>query len=205
MLNTSDRVQGWADSPLTEPGVTVARQLGRGLKGIPFAAAYSSDSGRAIETANLVLEESGQTDVKLTTDKNLREWNFGKYEGDLNANMWNVILQGLGITDMKQLDMKSDMGKIADTIAASDETGQAENWEAISTRLRTALDEISEETTENGGGNVLVVSHGLSISALLQTIDPGQVPRRSGKCECNEDCIQGRYVQDRIRRRYELR
>ncbi|GIO91459.1 histidine phosphatase family protein [Paenibacillus lactis] len=176
MLNTSDRVQGWADSPLTEAGVTVARQLGRGLKGIPFAAAYSSDSGRAIETANLVLEESGQADVKLTTDKNLREWNFGKYEGDLNANMWNVILQGLGITDMKQLDMKSNMGKVADTIAASDETGQAEDWEAISTRLRTALDEISEKTAENGGSNVLVVSHGLSISALLQTMDPSQVP-----------------------------
>lgn len=85
-------------------------------------------------------------------------------------------MQGLGITDMNQLDMKSDMGKVADTIAASDETGQAEDWEAISTRLRTALDEISEETAENGGGNVLVVSHGLSISALIQTIDPSQVP-----------------------------
>ena len=58
MLNTSDRVQGWADSPLTEPGVTVARQLGKGLKGIPFGAAYSSDSGRAIETANLVLKRA---------------------------------------------------------------------------------------------------------------------------------------------------
>lgn len=86
MLNTCDRVQGWTDSPLTEPGVTVARQLGKGLKGVPFEAAYSSDSGRAIETTNLVLEESGQKDVKLTTDKDLREWNFGKYEGDLNAN-----------------------------------------------------------------------------------------------------------------------
>ncbi len=33
LLNTFDRVQGWADSPLTEDGIRVARYLGEGLKG----------------------------------------------------------------------------------------------------------------------------------------------------------------------------
>ncbi|STR42059.1 phosphoglycerate mutase [Klebsiella michiganensis] len=32
LLNTFDRVQGWADSPLTEDGIRVARYLGEGLK-----------------------------------------------------------------------------------------------------------------------------------------------------------------------------
>ena len=64
-------------------------------------------------------------------------------------------MQGLGITDMKQLDMKSDMGKVADTIAASDETGQAEDWGAISTRLRTALDEISEKRLRTAAATCL--------------------------------------------------
>lgn len=36
LLNTFDRVQGWADSPLTEDGRRVARYLGAGLKGIKF-------------------------------------------------------------------------------------------------------------------------------------------------------------------------
>lgn len=34
-LNTLDRVQGWADSPLTDEGAQVARYLGEGLKAIP--------------------------------------------------------------------------------------------------------------------------------------------------------------------------
>ena len=57
MLNNTGRMQGWCDSPLTQDGAAVAEKLGQGLKkaGIFFDAAYSSDSGRAIETADLVL------------------------------------------------------------------------------------------------------------------------------------------------------
>lgn len=32
MLNTTGRMQGWCDSPLTEDGAAVAEKLGRGLK-----------------------------------------------------------------------------------------------------------------------------------------------------------------------------
>ena len=36
MLNTTDRVQGWADAPLTKDGVAVAEYLGKGLNGVKF-------------------------------------------------------------------------------------------------------------------------------------------------------------------------
>ena len=52
ILNTMDRVQGWADAPLTPPGIEVAEFLGVGLNGIPFKAAYSSDLGRARSASN---------------------------------------------------------------------------------------------------------------------------------------------------------
>lgn len=99
MLNTADRVQGWADSPLTQAGVEVAIALGKGLQieKISFDAAYSSDSGRAIETAEIVLHESGHQDLAFIKNKQLREVNFGKYEGDLNATMWTHILDQLKI------------------------------------------------------------------------------------------------------------
>ena len=43
MLNTTGRMQGWCDSPLTEEGAAVAEKLGAGLKkaGITFDAVYT--------------------------------------------------------------------------------------------------------------------------------------------------------------------
>ena len=67
MLNTTDRVQGWSDAVLTPAGIEVAEYLGAGLKEkkIKFSAAYSSDSGRSIQTADIVLEKTGQKVVRL--------------------------------------------------------------------------------------------------------------------------------------------
>lgn len=56
LFNTFDRVQGWADTPLTEEGVQVARYLGEGLKGIKFDSFYSSDAGRQRETMAVILK-----------------------------------------------------------------------------------------------------------------------------------------------------
>lgn len=50
MFNTIERVQGWCDTPLTKQGQEGIHYLGKGLKDVDFSFAYSSDSGRAIET-----------------------------------------------------------------------------------------------------------------------------------------------------------
>ena len=42
LLNSLDRAQGWADSPLTEAGKQMAADIGQRLKGIDFDAAYAS-------------------------------------------------------------------------------------------------------------------------------------------------------------------
>ena len=67
LFNTVGRVQGWCDSPLTDEGIEVAENLGKGLKeaGITFDAAYSSDLGRQRDTARLVLDQLGQTDMGI--------------------------------------------------------------------------------------------------------------------------------------------
>lgn len=59
--------------------------------------AYSSDSGRAIETANLVLKYSEQSKLKLEQRKDLRELNFGIFEGEnlRICGMWLEKLQAL--------------------------------------------------------------------------------------------------------------
>lgn len=172
MLNTAERVQGWADSPLTKAGVEVAEALGVGLgkDQVIFDAAYSSDSGRAIETAEIVINKSGQRGLEFIKNKQLREVNFGKYEGDLNENMWGDILRALNVDSMVEV-VKLGLPKIVDTIAALDETKQAETWEQVSLRVKESFEQIAEKQAEIGGGNVLIVTHGMTISVLLSQLD----------------------------------
>ncbi|PEA55093.1 histidine phosphatase family protein [Bacillus pseudomycoides] len=174
MLNVSGRVQGWADSPLVETGVEVAKNLGNGLKDIHFVDAYSSDSGRAIETANLVLKYSEQSTLKLEQRKDLRELNFGIFEGDKNENMQKMIGAVAGVKSADEL-MGLSLKEIVNFIVAADDTKQAEDWKTFSTRIKRELDKISEETAQNGGGNVLIVSHGITITALVDMIDNSKI------------------------------
>ena len=51
LLNSLDRAQGWADSPLTEAGMQMAADIGQKLKGIDFGVVFTSDMLRAVQTA----------------------------------------------------------------------------------------------------------------------------------------------------------
>ena len=170
ILNTNHRAQGWADSPLVEKGVEVASNLGTGLKDIHFTSAYSSDSGRAIETANLVLKYSEQSKLKLEQRKKLRELNFGIFEGEKLDNMWDAVGKAAGVASPEEL-MKFSIQEVIDLIRAADPTKQAEDWELFSTRIKAEIDKISEEVAKDGGGNVLVVVHGLLITTLIEMLD----------------------------------
>jgi len=170
ILNTNHRAQGWADSPLVEKGVEVASNLGTGLKDIHFTSAYSSDSGRAIETANLVLKYSEQSKLKLEQRKKLRELNFGIFEGEKLDNMWDAVGKAAGVASPEEL-MKFSIQEVIDLIRAADPTKQAEDWELFSTRIKAEIDKISEEAAKDGGGNVLVVVHGLLITTLIEMLD----------------------------------
>ncbi|MFT3876654.1 MAG: histidine phosphatase family protein [Propioniciclava sp.] len=181
MLNTTDRVQGWADAPLTPEGAEVVKAAGRGLKDIQFDAAYSSDSGRAVETATLILKENKATKATLETDARLREFNFGTWEGDLNHTMWSAIAADQGITldeFLKNMTPKSFADSVAKLDAANPEAAKnwpAENYETISARLSEGINDIVTKEAAKGNDSILLVSHGLSISALFDTVTENYV------------------------------
>lgn len=179
MLNTTDRVQGWSDAVLTPEGEAVVKAAGRGLKDVAFQAAYSSDSGRAMQTARLILGESKTSGtLSLATDSRLREFNFGTFEGDLNKTMWSAIAADRGITleeFLKNLDPESFANSVAKLDAKNPEAAKnwpAENYRQITDRLTAGVAEIVKTESARGEGNVLIVSHGLSIMALLDTLFP---------------------------------
>jgi len=70
--------QGHLDSPLTEKGIAQAKALGERLAREVFTALYSSDLGRAIQTAKMVAETTGH---KVVTDARLRERHLGIFQG----------------------------------------------------------------------------------------------------------------------------
>ncbi|MBC6315635.1 histidine phosphatase family protein [Listeria grandensis] len=181
MLNTTDRVQGWSDAVLTPAGEKVVTDAGKGLKDIKFGSAYSSDSGRAIQTADIILKENQKSDgVKLKTDPRFREFNFGTYEGDLNHTMWTDIAKSQGKT-LEQWQSEGISPKdFANSVAAldKDRVKEGTNWPAedyatITARLNDGITEVAKKESKKGDHNVLLVSHGLSIGALLDTISPG--------------------------------
>ena len=78
--NTRDRMQGVKDSPLTDKGKEHAERMGKKLKelDVDFSALYTSDLGRAYETAALISNSIG---IEITSDERLRERNMGVFEG----------------------------------------------------------------------------------------------------------------------------
>ncbi|WP_206911782.1 phosphoglycerate mutase [Enterococcus sp. DIV0840] len=210
MLNTTDRVQGWSDAVLTKAGEEVVTAAGVGLKDIDFQNAYSSDSGRAIQTANLIVKENEKSsDLKVITDERLREFNFGTYEGDLNHTMWQDIADDQGVTleeFLKNMTPESFANCVAKLDAKNVEEAKinwpAEDYKTITTRLKAGIDDIVEKEMKNeGSGNVLIASHGLSISALLATLsDDYKIPEGGLKnaSVCTVKYKDGKYTLDKI-------
>ena len=185
MFNTVDRAQGWADTPLTASGAAVAEQLGRGLQPVKFVAVWSSDSGRARETAQLVMKNR-TTQPALKELKGLREVGFGLYEGDLNKNLIAAAAHQAGYASGKALLDAFSAGKIhmngiIDAIHKAEASGtpslaginspvHAETYQQVARRMLKSITAIAKQAQDQGGGNVLVVSHGMAISALLQAL-----------------------------------
>lgn len=148
MFNTSRRVQGWSDTPLTNEGIEVAEFLGRGLREIPFDAVYTSDRGRTIETAGIVLRESKQTHLELNELSDFREFGFGKFEGEYEDIMFGKVIEHLGFQSVEEAFEKFGYDGyqiISETVEKIDETGMSEKWDSMVTRLKNALETVAKE------------------------------------------------------------
>jgi broad specificity phosphatase PhoE len=76
--NSTGRFQGQSDIPLDAVGRAQAAQTALHLADVPIHYAVASDLARARETAEIVLAGHG---IELETDADLRERNFGDWEG----------------------------------------------------------------------------------------------------------------------------
>ncbi len=177
MFNTIGRAQGWSDTPLTVNGERGIQELGLGLKdaGIVFKEAFSSDSGRTLQTMEIILRECQQENIPYTRDKRIREWCFGSLDGAYDGELFNGVLPRVFDKDITKLSYQ----ELAAGIYQVDTAGWAETWEVLSSRILEGFTAIAEKIETLGGGNAIVVSHGMTIGTFLWLIDHA-TPRSLG-------------------------
>ena len=175
MFNTLGRAQGWSDTPLTQEGERGIQELGIGLKkaGLDFDQAVSSDSGRAIQSMGIILDEMGLAGkIPYRYDKRIREWCFGSFDGAYDGDLFfGVLPRVFQIDDFRKLSLM----EMAEGIVEVDTTGWAESWEKLSKRIKEGFEAIAKDLEAAGGGNASVVSHGMTITTLIYLIDPKAV------------------------------
>ena len=145
--NVEGRWQGRLDSPLTSRGRDQAQQVRSFLERYPLDAAYSSDAGRALETARIIVEDR-RIDVVL--EPALRERDYGVYEG----------LTALEIEQCYPGTRFRDMGGSRDTWAPP----RGETMLDVRERVRKFLLTIADE---HAGQIVLAATH----SGIVRAVD----------------------------------
>jgi broad specificity phosphatase PhoE len=76
--NEAGIATGWLEGQLSEEGRRLAGRLGARRRGERIDAVYTSDLGRAVETAELAFGDSG---IPIHRDARLRECNYGALNG----------------------------------------------------------------------------------------------------------------------------
>jgi probable phosphoglycerate mutase len=82
LWNAQRRIQGQSDAPLSARGVAQAERLALRLNGVPFERVYSSDTRRALHTAEIAL--GGE---KVEPEPRLREMSYGTLEGKIRSEL----------------------------------------------------------------------------------------------------------------------
>lgn len=176
LFNFIERVQGWADSPLTERGVRQGKAVADFLSSISFDRVYSSDLNRAMDTAKYIIEKQ-EKPVEIEITKQLREAYYGGFEGGPETGPWGPVLRHYGqdervietnfsqaVTDVLKQNTNEEIRNI---IAKNDPLGLAENYEQFSGRIQQFLDDV---LADDDSKNVLIVCHGGTSQLLTEML-----------------------------------
>ncbi len=157
--NTEGRRQGHLDSTLTEKGRAQAEALSERFTPDSCSAIYSSDLGRAYETARIIAEKTGH---EVVPDERLRERNLGIFQG----------LNGDEIRERFPAEYEEHRNGGADHAVPS-----GESFREQTTRNMLCLEEL---VRRHAGETIMAVTHGGVLSALFrQTLAiPLDAPRR---------------------------
>ena len=158
--NTEKRWQGHLDSPLTPKGMSQAQALARRLTNQRFSALYSSDLGRACQTAQIISAATGHS---VCPDARLRERNLGIFQG-----LTNEEIKTTASLDLYQRYRVRDPDHVVP------------GGESIRQQVERNIACFEELARKYLGESILVVTHGGVLSALFRHVlsIPLDTPRR---------------------------
>jgi probable phosphoglycerate mutase len=157
--NTEKRWQGHLDSPLTPKGLTQAHALAKRLTNHRFSALYSSDLGRAYQTAEIIAAATGH---QVALDARLRERNLG-------------IFQGLTSDEIKAVHAQE-----YELYHARDPDHVLPGGESLRQQVERNFRCFEELAPRHIEESIVVVTHGGVLSGLLRRVlaIPLEAPRR---------------------------
>lgn len=144
--NVEYKYQGHSEVELSETGVHQADLVALRLASEPIHAIYSSDLGRALQTAEHIAKHHGLT-VKPMNE--LREYNFGEWEG---LTFTEICARWPGIS--------SDFFKNPDAIRVPG----GETFGEVKARAEAAIKNLLNNHPDQ---TIAVVSHGGTIRTIL--------------------------------------
>ncbi len=147
--NAERRVQGHTDVPLHDGGREQAALTGRRLADTRFAAVYSSDLGRARETAEIIVAASNTGPYEIVFDERLREVSFGTLEGKTWTEMDGID----GVREAVQSEGSLDFAPPG-----------GESYRQLLERLGGFAEMVKGR---HANDDVLVVGHGAAFRALV--------------------------------------
>jgi len=141
--------QGQSDSALTDLGKKMAADYAKKIQEINFAAIFSSDLGRAVETAEIIALER---DIQIQTTALIRERHLGILQGQRHDSLTKQL---------QNLLEKLDKIKKENDVPAGT---KIEPVEKMNQRIMTFL---RETAVAYPGKKVLIITHGGVIGHLL--------------------------------------
>jgi 2,3-bisphosphoglycerate-dependent phosphoglycerate mutase len=180
--NRENRFTGWVDVPLSERGMEEARAAGRLLadEGYGFDVTFTSVLTRAIQTANLALEELGQLWLPVHRSWRLNERHYGALQGlnkketaerygDDQVFVWrrsyDIPPPPLGLDDERHPRHDPRYRDLAPDVLPSGECLK----DVVARMLPYWHDAIVPELRI--GRRVLIAAHGNSLRALVKHLD----------------------------------
>lgn len=182
VFNTMGRLQGWSDAPLTPEGIAGARAFGQALGNtVMFDRAFCSTSPRTLETARHILAAKGQPGLPPLPIEALREYFFGGWEGERMQTACAAFAARNGVADaptwLETYRAGTSSNLMIENVHATDPLKLAETEQQFTSRLQRGMEQLL--AASQPGERVLLVCHGMAITAILKRIDATRVPYRS--------------------------
>ena len=154
--NVQRRFSGFKDVELTKKGIWQAKRLAYRLKELKVDAVYCSDLKRAQHTAKIIFRDRG---IEIVTNPNLREMNFGIWEG----YTFEEVKSKYGYGEEFNLWLENINEEI--------NIPQGESLVDLNNRVMTELGKILKKHKKvNNDETIVIVCHGGTIRVILRSI-----------------------------------